>query len=911
MELFPHGFRCRPVQLGPVLEKPQPQGVQPGPFDVGVGDGLDALLREEGEAGKEEGGHLRPVIRNRALEEEDLVGQAANFQLRVPGQGLQPPVDDPGEVSVGRLQLDLQAPDGVGGLPPRSEEGRGAQAIRLRDPGVPDGGWSDHGGGGVLPLLPPRDVDLGGDPPQGNVPPLLAGAESDQGGVGQPEHGLAGEEPQVQAVSLEGVFQVADLDLAGLGPGDDGEKALGPGVQESLGLGHDLRLEDAEVPEEPPGYPDPHTLHLHLHIVLLVQLFDDLGEVLLDVLPVEGPLGRQLPQFRVEVPVQHGEVHHPLVGGQVVVGGGDDLLEVLVGGFGADAVLQDRVLQVGNDEKDVVVLAVAHHEAPCDARNVGQLLLDGPWGHRLPLGVLVDVLDPVDDLVISAFPLPKDVAGGKPVVPIRVGGRIPQVAGHVVPGDLELSFGADPGLQPRQGNSHRVVLVGSRRGHGDSPRRLRHPESAAELHPVPLEKMEGRRFQGPRRRETPAETVSHHAPEGGGTLGLFPRGIHCLQALLLDLLPATGDGDEAGGPDPLQPCQQGFQGRVSGEDVGTAPEEHSRHLQVPPEGVVEGEKGEEDLVLSHLRQGRRPGESLGDQAVDGVLDPFGPARAAGGEHDRGQIGDAPAWTPGQGVFDLRFPQACHGRTQVRLPGSCQNGIVIQEIDLELGPGSGPEALNPGSELVGLHHYRVDLQGVEDPGQILLVEVRVQGCDQDVIGQTGQVGAGSVQGVFGKDGHPRLVVGKGPEYRGHGPDSPSNGLVGPGSGLVFVHLLEEGPLRMGPGPLLQERFHPEVQVANDREGGFGPSVAGLRVRQGQQKGALPGLVQVPEPDGPFRFSGRFCPRKGLAGQESLGGLQQGEGLRLGSGPFQPTLKARLESAEILGHSARSIFPIRVG
>ena len=311
---------------------------------------------------------------------------------------------------------------------------------------------------------------------------------------------------------------------------------------------------------------------------------------------------------------------------------------------------------------------------------MGQLLLDGPRRHRLAVGVLVDVFDAVHDLVVAALPLPEDVPRGEPV--LVVGGRrgIAQVPGHIMSPDLQLPFRTQASLQPRQGHPHRVVLVGSGLGHGDAPRGLRHPEPAAELHAVALEEVKGRRLEGSRRRQSPAEPIPHHATKRMIPPGTVLLPIHLRQAAIPDLLPSSGNADESRGPHLLKPLQEGLQGRVTGEDVGPSPEEHPRHLQVPAEGVIQREEAEEDLAVSYLRQGRRPCEPLGDEVVDGVLDPLGPPGTPGGEHDRGQVHDAPAGPSPQDPVRFRGTHLGHLLRQPGLSLPRGLGIRIQEKD---------------------------------------------------------------------------------------------------------------------------------------------------------------------------------------------------------------------------------------
>ena len=273
-------------------------------------------------------------------------------------------------------------------------------------------------------------------------------------------------------------------------------------------------------------------------------------------------LGRELAPVEAEVAVQDVEVDDPLVGGQALVGGRDDPAEIFPGvllGLQSQALGQDLVAPVRHDEQDVIRPAVADEESPLDPRHAGELVLDLARRDGLAAVVLVDVLDPVDDLVVAVgLPL-EDVAGREPVVLLRIapgiGDRVAgpfvlEIPGDVVPRDLELAVGAEAGLQAGQGQAVGAVDVAPRRGHGDAPGPLRHAEAAHQLDAVAREEAEDARVEISRRREPPRHARPDDLADDSRRVGPGRRGVDPLQAALVELGPAHRDADEAGRPDP-------------------------------------------------------------------------------------------------------------------------------------------------------------------------------------------------------------------------------------------------------------------------------------------------------------------------------------------------------------------------
>ena len=291
LHLMAKSLGRRPLQLDPISVKSPPQSLQPDRLDPGVGDGFDAPFREEGESGREEGRDLQGVVRHGTHQEEDPVSQGPDLQVGVTGQSLQPSVDDSAQTYVRLLEEPFQGPDGPQSIRSGCEEGRGAETIYLRQPRIPDGRGRHRHLRGVVPLLPPGDEDLGGHGLQREIPALLAGAEGDEGGIRHPEHGLSGKDPQVHQPSFHTVLQVPHSHRPAVGVEGHGQEPVGAPIPQPLLLGDDIRFQDSQVPEEPPGNPYLQAVHLQLDVVGPVEPPDHVLEVLLDGFALERPFG--------------------------------------------------------------------------------------------------------------------------------------------------------------------------------------------------------------------------------------------------------------------------------------------------------------------------------------------------------------------------------------------------------------------------------------------------------------------------------------------------------------------------------------------------------------------------------------------------------------------------------------------
>ena len=470
----------------------------------GAGDRFDARLVQERPAGHRERGEELPVAGDRLVEEQRPVGEAAHLEVGVAGEGLEPAPHEPAEARLGARQELCQLRDRLQRESTLREESPRARLVRFAQRRVA------HRRGGLglgkrrrAALL--RQQQLRRDAPERHVPAVLARREGAQLRVPGPQHRLAGEEAQVHHLPADPVLEVPDARRPRLRAPAHREHAARALLEEPAGMGHDVGLEEAEVPEDPARQSRADPAAGDLHRVRAVERVDDRGEGPLDLLAPVRALRRQL-ALRVEVAVEEGEAHHPLGGRHVAVDRGHELREVGLLALGRGAG-DGGVVPVGHDQQGVVVAPVAHEESPLHARHVGQPPLDGRRRDRLAAGVLVHVLHAVDDLEVAAGPAHEDVAGREPAHLARLRRGVVEVVGHVGPGDLQLPDRGQPRLDPGQRHAHRAVLVLPRGRHRDPAGALGHPEPAAQLDPVPLEVAEHRRVEVPGGGEPPAQPV--------------------------------------------------------------------------------------------------------------------------------------------------------------------------------------------------------------------------------------------------------------------------------------------------------------------------------------------------------------------------------------------------------------------
>ena len=676
------------------------------------------------------------------------------------------------------------------------------------------------------------------------------------------------------------VLQVADPHAA-RPPGADLQHGAGLVVDQAAGPGADRGLQHAQVAVEPAGDAHLPGVQAQAPLAGLVHLGDHLAEAGLDGLAPQRALGRQLAPVGGEVPVQDREVDHAFEGRQVAVGRGHDAQEVLAPALLAVQRVQHRVLLVGHDQQGVVAAPVAGQEGALDAGHALEQRLDPARGDGLAPVVLVDVLDPVDDLHLPAGRVAEEVARGQPVlVAARVGHRqvagravLGQVAGDVDAGDLQLVLLAEAHLDPGQGDAHRVLLVVVGRGHGQAAGALGHAEAAAQAHALAVEEAEHLRVQPAGGRQPPVQAIAHHRAQDLRRLAAARLLARQFEGAVADLHPAHRHADQAGGPHLGQLAQQGVGRGAAGEDVGAPPEDGAQHLQVAAEGVEEGKVAEQHLVAADEGQGRGAGEALADQVQLGEDHALGPSGAAGGEHHRGRVAHAQARAGRQRRLDLRRRQQRQPFVQRQDPRRVDPVGRVQGEDAERFAALLAHR-QQAFEAVGIvADGGGDPQAVEDPDHVLDAGVHVQRRDRDVVAEAGQVRAGGADAVGVEEGHAQRphVVGGGPalaqEDRRGAAHPVQDALVAPGAAVLVGQVAEEVVAALAAGPGRQQVADGVVDRLDHREGDLGPAQPGRRVGQPLQEVGVAGQVQEAAPVVPVRRG------PVAAGQGVFGSLQQ--------------------------------------
>ena len=443
-----------------------------------------------------------------------------------------------------------------------------------------------------------------------------------------------GEKTEVEEVALEGVLQIADANRAlALRPAE-GQRETSPPVLESVFPEDEVSLQDPEIAMQPPRHADLQVLAFELHGGAAIERREEVLEALLDGLAPVARLRRQLAPLQGEVAVEDGEADDTLVRRQVQVRFGHDPGEVGLPFFLGRELGEERSLRVRHDEQDVVVAPVAGEERPPDAGNPLEELLHAPRGHGLAPAVLVDVLDPVDDLEKAARPHAKDVPAPDPSLPGARRLRLVDVAGDVRAGDEKLPVLAQTDADPRQRDADGAVLVVTGRCHRDAAGGLRHAEAAAEGDAAALEEAKDRGLQEAGRRQPPGQAPARHFPHGRRFLLRPGRGAEPLLAAFVELLPSGGDADQPGRADLAQAGQERLQRGVPGEDVRSAPEERAEQFQVTPERVVERQIAEKHLPFADERERCRAREAFREQVEgregESLLGPGAPRREENG-----------------------------------------------------------------------------------------------------------------------------------------------------------------------------------------------------------------------------------------------------------------------------------------
>ena len=110
--------------------------------------------------------------------------------------------------------------------------------------------------------------------------------------------------PEVDQIAPDQILQITYLHDLGIGPADHGEKTLSSTVQKPVGMSHDLRLQDPQIPEEPTGDPDAQTADVQFNVIPGIEGLDDVPEILLDGLSLKRTFGGKFTALPLEVPVQ-------------------------------------------------------------------------------------------------------------------------------------------------------------------------------------------------------------------------------------------------------------------------------------------------------------------------------------------------------------------------------------------------------------------------------------------------------------------------------------------------------------------------------------------------------------------------------------------------------------------------------
>ena len=409
------------------------------------------------------------------------------------------------------------------------------------------------------------------------------------------------------------------------------------------------------------------------------------------------------------------------------------------------------------------------------------------------------------------------------------------------------------------------------------------PKTAAQLDAVAVIEAEHPRIQVAGGRQAPVQPVADQLPED---LGLVAVGVlrqdGQLQDPLADLHPTHRHADQSRRTHAPELFQQRVDRGVAREDVGSAPEDGAQHLQIPAEGVVEGEIAQQGLVASHFGQGRGAGEAFGHEVVLVEGHALGPPRAAGGEHHGRAVAQAAVRPPGQELLDLFAVQL---RALL-----CEQAHVVAALTEPLDQGVDDErtagALAYREQLVQavgmIAHRGGDLQPVEDPDQVLGGEVHVERRDEDALGQTRQVAAGRPDAVVAEQGDARfagtvgvgiarLGAGFGQEHGGDGPDPAVDLGIAPAPAARTAHLPEEDLARMGRCALLEQLAQIEIYGLDDPERGLGPAHPCRGVGQEGQEVGIARLFEIGQPGRAIRAAAPVGRQQSLgAGQDPLGG-----------------------------------------
>jgi len=155
---------------------------------------------------------------------------------------------------------------------------------------------------------------------------------------------------------------------------------------------------------------------------------------------------------------------------------------------------------VWHDQQNVIITSVTDQEYALDARHVLELLFNTARRNCLTTVILVDVLEPVDDFIVTGFVNPEQIPGFHPgFIGTRVErngtgiftlelGEIPSQVGSTY---FKFTLVAKPHGHPRQRDANGIVLVIIWWCHRDATGCLGHAKSTAQGYLVALKEPEG------------------------------------------------------------------------------------------------------------------------------------------------------------------------------------------------------------------------------------------------------------------------------------------------------------------------------------------------------------------------------------------------------------------------------------
>ena len=235
---------------------------------------------------------------------------------------------------------------------------------------------------------------------------------------------------------------------------------------------------------------------------------------------------------------------------------------------------------------------ITDQKYPADRLEVAKEVFDLLRGNGLAVDVFVDFLLAVNDANEAVPVLLHQIAGVEPFIGVESIGAVRRV--EVSPHNVgtthhELAVVGQGELDPRQGRAERVILVSSRRRHGDPAGGLGHAEAAHQLDPVSLEEAEDLRVEITGRRQPPPQTRTDDSPQGRLDLGVVGRHhVHRLADKVKELHPLHWDADEDGDPQPAHLPGQAVDAGILGKAVGRTPEDATSELEEAAECVEEG-----------------------------------------------------------------------------------------------------------------------------------------------------------------------------------------------------------------------------------------------------------------------------------------------------------------------------------